>query len=536
MGRRPAAALLALVCAASLVPAPASASPTDPLSRPGATGPRLVHAGVPAQEGERPFQAAVLESGVAICGGVVLDARRIASAAHCVFGGDQDYLVSQAPGALRVHTGSVRLGRGGEQVQVEQVSFDPRFDARSLNFDVAVLRLDRPLALGERTRAIAPAAASPPDGTPALVSGWGQIADNDPYQPGARYPDTLRVGELRTVSDAACASAYPELPPAAAATVCTTSADPGARTDACQGDSGGPLTAGGVLVGLVSSGTECGNPRYPGVQTEVAEPGVRAFLTRADLPPAPRPGGPVTLAGSGRAGEELSCVSPTWSGSPTLRFQWLRDGGRLPDVPVSEPSADPAYVPSAADAGRRLYCVVRATGEGGYGVAASGLSEAVAARPGPVPPASAPPPPAGDLRPVPPLAAAADVARPVVRVPRASCSSRTRRCTLTVTVSDRRPSAGIARLEARVTSSRRTTCLRRTGKTRRRVACIRTRVRTLRPKSLGNLTFRVDAANLPYGSHRFRLVAVDRAGRRSLAVGRTLTLARRSSRPAEGRR
>jgi trypsin len=307
MRRRPAAALLALAGAVSpSFAAPAAADGP----RAGARAPGLVHAGVPAVEGERPFQAAVIESGVAICGGVVLDARRVATAAHCVFGGDQSYLLAQAPSALRSFTGSVRLGSGGQGAGVAQVSFDPRFDARSFDYDVAVLRLDRALALDRATAPIAPAAATPPDGTPALVSGWGEIRDDDPYQPGARYPDTLRVGELRTVPDAACAAAYPERPPAAGAAVCTSSADPGARTDACQGDSGGPLTSGGLLIGLVSSGTDCGNPRFPGVQTEVAEPGVRAFLTRTDLPsPGPRSQGESCAAGAAPGRGRRACAS-----------------------------------------------------------------------------------------------------------------------------------------------------------------------------------------------------------------------------------
>jgi trypsin len=530
MRRRPAAALLALAGIASLPLAAAAGAADGRFARP--RPPELVHAGVPAVGGERPFQAAVIEAGVGICGGVVLDPRRVATAAHCVFGSDQSYLLAQAPSALRTFTGSVRLGSGGQVAQVAQVSFDPRFDARSFDYDVAVLRLDRPLALDGATAPIAPGAATPPDGTAALVSGWGEIRDDDPYQPGARYPETLRVGELRTVSDAACAAAYPELPPAAGAAVCTTSADPGARTDACQGDSGGPLTSGGLLIGLVSSGTDCGDPRFPGVQTEVAEPGVRAFLTRTDLPPAPRPSAPLGISGAPVAGNVLRCQSGAWTGAPSLRFQWLRDGGRLPDVVVSAPSESPLYEPSAEDAGHRLLCVVRATGQGGYGVQVSAPTAEVVLGTTPPPPTPPAPAPVADLRPVPPVPPATDVARPVVRVPRASCAARARRCTLTVTVADRRPSAGVSRLEVRLTSTYRSTCATRSRGRTRRVACTRSVARTLRPRALGNLTYRVDATRLRHGRHRFRLVAVDRAGHRSLPVARTLSL----SRPAVRRR
>jgi hypothetical protein len=234
MRRRPAAALLALACAAvafGSAPALARSSPAGEMS-----GARLVHAGVPAVPGERRFQAAVLESGVAICGGVVLDPWRVATAAHCVFGSDQDYLLAQPPSALRVFTGSVRLSAGGRRADVAQVSFDPRFDARSFDFDVAVLRLERPLAFDDTTAPIVPAAASPPDGTPALVSGWGEVRDGRSLR-GARHALSRHAADRRAAHRGR-RRLRPGLPRAAARRGrhgVHHLADPLAGTDACQG-------------------------------------------------------------------------------------------------------------------------------------------------------------------------------------------------------------------------------------------------------------------------------------------------------------
>lgn len=40
--------------------------------------------------------------------------------------------------------------------------------------------------------------------------------------------------------------------------------------DTCQGDSGGPLTVDGHVIGIVSFGKGCGEPKFPGIYTNVA--------------------------------------------------------------------------------------------------------------------------------------------------------------------------------------------------------------------------------------------------------------------------
>ena len=48
--------------------------------------------------------------------------------------------------------------------------------------------------------------------------------------------------------------------------------------DACQGDSGGPIVQQKTLIGVVSWGVDCGDPRYPGVYTKLSNPRIRAWI------------------------------------------------------------------------------------------------------------------------------------------------------------------------------------------------------------------------------------------------------------------
>lgn len=52
----------------------------------------------------------------------------------------------------------------------------------------------------------------------------------------------------------------------------------GGEKDACQGDSGGPLMQDNILIGVVSWGVGCGDPRYPGVYSKLSFQGIRKWI------------------------------------------------------------------------------------------------------------------------------------------------------------------------------------------------------------------------------------------------------------------
>lgn len=73
------------------------------------------------------------------------------------------------------------------------------------------------------------------------------------------------------------------------------------------------------------------------------------------------------LAGTPVVGQLLTCSTGTWSGTPVLQRQWLRNG-------VATGASGETYGVGAADAGQQLSCRVTATAADGQTVATSGIA------------------------------------------------------------------------------------------------------------------------------------------------------------------
>ncbi|MEU2060032.1 serine protease [Streptomyces sp. NPDC013455] len=200
------------------------------------------------------------------CGAVAIDRTMVLTAAHClsadVLGAPPDRVPD-----LRVIAGRTDLlSAQGEEIAVRGIAINPAYDVATSSGDFAVATLAKPLpqnAVVAMARAGDPAYAP---GTEALVSGWGDTTG------GGAYARRLRAARVRVLPDDTCARAYPGGPDGtyrAATMLCA--GEPAGGRDGCQGDSGGPLVAGGRLIGVVSWGSGCGRPGYPGVYTRVSE-------------------------------------------------------------------------------------------------------------------------------------------------------------------------------------------------------------------------------------------------------------------------
>lgn len=256
--------------------------------------------------------AAVLSTGSwgsALCGGAMIDARTVVTAAHCTYSPAAQPL---RPSQLEVVVGRrVSTTNDGDRVAIETVTRHPSYRRSTMQNDIAVLRLARaptvPVGAIQLTsladeswwgaglgRAVGNELTGP------WIAGWG--ATNPA---GTEFPSALQEAQIAIAADSACRSTSApghgssfDANTMLCAGLPTTSGIGG--VDSCHGDSGGPLIVGDAaggwrLAGLTSWGRDCGG-RYFGVYTRVGryvswiEPLRFVASTTAPTPsPAPAP-------------------------------------------------------------------------------------------------------------------------------------------------------------------------------------------------------------------------------------------------------
>lgn len=202
---------------------------------------------------EYPWMVALTDSADSpYCGGALVAADRVVTAAHCVANRNQDELTIVA-GRTDMRT------EEGVESGVEQVWVHPGFNGDPMaGDDVAVLTLER--APGYRTIPLNDDPGAYRPGSTATVLGWGYTDENGPSSP------VLQEADVPLRSDADCSDTYPQYDPEEM--VCA--GYPEGGRDACYGDSGGPLVADGRLIGVTSWGTGCARPGLPGVYTRIS--------------------------------------------------------------------------------------------------------------------------------------------------------------------------------------------------------------------------------------------------------------------------
>jgi trypsin len=192
-----------------------------------------------------PHQASLRGSAATaghFCGGTLVAANRVVSAAHCTQG--------RTPANTRVVLGAHQRTTGGTSFNLARLVNHPQYNGNTLANDICVLVLSGNAPNNANIRPI-PMGAATVGTNNAVASGWGQTA-----HPGAAA-GTLQHLTVSVMSLADCRAAHSVANRGSVHdhTVCTRSPT---GQGMCMGDSGGPLIqAGSRVIGAVSWGIAC---------------------------------------------------------------------------------------------------------------------------------------------------------------------------------------------------------------------------------------------------------------------------------------
>ncbi|XP_050550392.1 brachyurin [Spodoptera frugiperda] len=220
-----------------------------------ATGSRIV-GGSPSAVGAFPYQAGLLASyfgidGTGICGGSLVSANRVLTAAHCWYDGQNQAFV------FTVVLGSSTLFTGGTRIVTGAVAVHPNWNPSNARNDVAVIYLPHNVAFSNLISPVALPSGSQLNedfaGETAIASGFGKTGDNI----NITVNQVLSHVSLSVITNSVCRFAFPLF--LHSSNICTSGiGGPGT----CQGDSGGPLVVNRngqpLLVGITSFGSPLG--------------------------------------------------------------------------------------------------------------------------------------------------------------------------------------------------------------------------------------------------------------------------------------
>jgi secreted trypsin-like serine protease len=219
--------------------------------------PRIV-GGTSAIMGQFPYQVLIYittAEGRHLCGGAIIGAQNVLTAAHCVAGISAD--------KLEVWAGNIKRLRSRDRWLISSVSevhvHEDYLDDKIYN-DVALLKLQERYPLdGQVTASVKLRDTEVSAGEMCTVSGWGTTSE------GGSIASTLQYVRVPIVDRDTCSGMMRRR--IFDGEICAGFSTGG--KDACQGDSGGPLVCDGYLTGVVAWGEGCARENKPGVYAYV---------------------------------------------------------------------------------------------------------------------------------------------------------------------------------------------------------------------------------------------------------------------------
>ncbi|MFF4354866.1 S1 family peptidase [Streptomyces sp. NPDC001530] len=221
---------------------------------PAVAAPQPIVGGTTTTTTAYPFMMQITDaSGSQFCGGTLVAAKKVVTAAHC--------MVGQSTSNVRVVGGRTYLnGTNGTVSKVSKIWVNPDYTDATNGDDVAVLTLSTAMSYTPASYVSSSDTGVYAAGTTARILGWGTTSES------GSSSNQLRTATVPIVSNSSCASSYGS-DFVASDMVCAGYTSGG--VDTCQGDSGGPLLIGGVLAGITSWGEGCAEAGYPGVYTRL---------------------------------------------------------------------------------------------------------------------------------------------------------------------------------------------------------------------------------------------------------------------------
>ncbi|EDX15746.1 seminase [Drosophila simulans] len=198
-----------------------------------------------------------------ICGGSLIHELIVLTAAHCF-----EYRAETE--AWSVDGGISRLSEKGIRRQVKRIMMSAQFKMVTMNMDVAVVLLNRPM-VGKNIGTLSLCSTPLTPGQIMVVSGWG-MTNPDDEGPG----HMLRTVSVPVIDKRICRDAYRESVSISDSMFCASVLG---KKDACTYDSGGPMVYENQVCGIVSFGIGCASRRYPGVYTDVHY--VKPFIVKS---------------------------------------------------------------------------------------------------------------------------------------------------------------------------------------------------------------------------------------------------------------